>query len=205
MSNSAVAVKLMAVNILRVYHGAPLPARDQGRNWYGLMRALLADVAERRGLSLDAVLGAAAAISPGMRWEFVPMHVEALAKGTRGHKVPTYSRLFVSRARTCLRGKAPLDTLGGPKVRAFFRCLMGEVGPVCVDGHAACIARGIRSNIRGDRADIAPSRVAPAQYEKIADAYRLAANAVGIAPHEMQAITWIAWRDSWDRNGALDI
>ena len=42
-----------------------------------------------------------------------------------------------------------------------------------------------------------------AQYERLAEAYRLAAAAVGLAAHEVQAITWVAWRDSWDRNAAL--
>jgi hypothetical protein len=39
-------------------------------------------------------------------------------------------------------------------------------------------------------------------YDLIADAYRIAADREGIAPHQMQAITWIAYRDL---AGRLDI
>lgn len=196
-------VKLLAVNVLRCYDGATWEQRADGAAWYARNAALLADVAERTGANVCAIIGAAAAISPGMDWNQVPICVLRLAKRERGLSIPTYSQANVAKARACLKGLAPLDVLGGPKVRAFYDCLTAHATTraVCIDGHAARIARNMPGPIRGEAA--ADARVTPYQYTMIADAYRLAADAHGIAPHAMQAITWLAWKGGAGRNYVL--
>lgn len=200
--NRDTQVKLFAVNILRVYHAADRETRASGADWYARNAALLADVATRAGVSAEAAIGAAAAISPGMNWDLVPHCVARLARRERVI-IPTYSRANVAKARACLKGRPPLDVLGGPKVRAFFACLAAPDASreVCVDGHATRIARALPGVIRGEGA--ADSRLTEYQYAMVADAYRLAADAEGVIPHAMQAITWLAWKGGAGRNYAL--
>ena len=191
---------MLAVNVLRCYDGADWETRAEGARWYPRNAALLAEVAANVCAPLEGVIGAAAAISPGMNWNLVPVCVARLARRERGLSIPTYSMLNVQKARRCLSGAAPLDVLGGPKVRAFYECLTPHESTraVCVDGHAARIARNAPGPIRGD--DAAGAQVTQYRYDLIADAYRLAADAEGIAPHAMQATTWLAWKGGAGRN-----
>ena len=137
-------------NILARWDATDNVMRDAGACWYAAARKDCAALAHRYGKTTRAIVGAAAAISPGMRWDLVLRHVELLLLKTRGHKVPTYSKMFVARARRCLKGEAPLTVLGGPKVTAFYMLILDQrAGVVVVDGHAFNIARGARESIRG--------------------------------------------------------
>lgn len=196
--NRLTEIKLHAVNIARVYEAADSETRAAGARWYPDAAALLTDVAHRCKVEPDAVIGAAAAISPGVNWALVPNYVRALARRERV-SIPTYTKANVAKAQACLRGRDPLAVLGGPKVTAFYLCLTGrDERAVCVDGHAARVARAAPGAIRGE--DARESRVTEYQYATIAEAYRLAADAYGIAPHAMQATTWLAWKGGAGRN-----
>jgi len=196
-------VKLMAVNILRVYDGASSSAVAEGLDWYPRARALFEEIGAQIGHDSDRLIAAAAAISPGVAWHLVPGYVAKLARRERV-SIPTYSMLNVQKARRCLKGEAPLDVLSGPKVRAFYLCVTGQDRTaVCVDGHAARIARAEPGSIRGEGS--AASRVTPRQYALVAGAYGLAAAALDIRPDSCQAITWVAWRGREDRNLQLGV
>jgi len=189
-------IRTMAANILAVYLQAEDIDRAAGAFWYAEESARLADFAVRHGITLDAAAGAAAAISPGMRWDLVPSHLAALMKNPE-HKVPTYSREFVRRAVRCLQGESPDAVLGGPKVRAFYALLAsgGASDDVVIDGHAINIAMLSVHNIR----DLpAAARVNDCRYRLAAAAYREVAEIVGAAPHAVQAVTWIYWRRALD-------
>jgi len=153
-------------------------------------------LADKWGLPLPNVCAAAAAISPGMRWEWVPGYLHALRRDPAA-RVPTYSREFARRAVACLRADAdPWPVIRGPKVSAFGRLLAGEfhAGHVVIDGHAWNICRQERHNLRS----VPPgARVTPRRYRIAAEAYRLAANELDLLPHQVQATTWVHWRDAW--------
>jgi hypothetical protein len=190
-------VRRCAENIIAVYLNASDLDRAAGRVWYAEESARLADIARRFNRSHESICGAAAAISPGMRWELVPSHLVALIGNPR-HMVPTYCKEFVQRALRCLRGEPPLEVLSGPKTCAFYRLLAtaGGAEDVVVDGHAWNIARCSVSAIRNE----VPSagRVTPYRYRVAAAAYREAAEVLGEAPHSVQAATWIYWRRMLD-------
>lgn len=198
-------VQHYAVNILAKYDRTDEVLRAAGREWYRAAHRDCLNLAHKHGLRLEQIAGAAAAISPGMRWELVLDYVGRLAAYTLKRRkldfnVPTYSRLFVERAQACLRGKrAPLEALGGPKVTAFYMLLVDPSNgvEVCVDGHAYNIALGIKANIRGAGAEVTAKvggRLTLRRYGLVADAYRAAAAARGLLPHEMQAVTWVQHR-----------
>jgi hypothetical protein len=183
---------LYAANIEAAYRRVDHVLRNAARGWYAGARADCAMLAAKHGLDIDRVIGAAAAISPGMKWDLVLIYVEHLIR-RRKVNVPTYSKLFVQRARQCLAGKRhPLEILGGPKVTAFYALISDPTNnhDVCVDGHAYNIALGQRVNLRGEDS----VRVTARGYRLVADAYRQAARKLGLLPHEVQAVTWVAHR-----------
>jgi hypothetical protein len=182
-------------NILRSYRAATRNELHHGGAWYAREHDALAALARDLGLPTASVCGAAAAISPGMRWDLVAHYVRLLARDDwQRATVPTYAYSNVRKARACLEGQDPSAVLGGPKVLAFYELLITRAGSaaVVIDGHAFNIARRARVGIRGGQD--AP-RVGPALYKRLERAYQRAAEIAGTAPHAMQATTWLQWRN----------
>lgn len=199
-------IRRYARNILAVYLDADDATRAAGAEWYQLEGQRCADFGARHGLTRDAVAGAAAAISPGLRWEHTFSYLAALLKDS-GASVPTYSRAFVRRAVSILEGAAPADVLSGPKVCAFYALLAGrDFDAVVVDGHALNIARGEYEVFRA-REGYRPSagaRVTARRYRLCAAAHREVAEVVGEPAHAVQAATWIHWRNLTARKPGED-
>ena len=191
------AVVKAAANILAMYLDADDATRAAGHEWYMLEAQRCADFAARHKLVARAVAGAAAAISPGLRWEHTFAYLEALVRNPKA-KVPTYCLENVRRAVRCLRGEDPATVLSGPKVTAFYALLAGVSSDVVViDGHAWNIARGEYCVFRSREGYSTPvtARVTPFRYRITAAAFREVAELVGAAPHQVQAATWIHWRN----------
>ena len=192
-------------NIMSKWYSTDNVLRNAGMSWYEGAHTDCKGLAARIGVDYRAVAGAAAAISPGMKWDLVLEYVDLIAQaGTKrrlGFNVPTYSKLFVDRARRCLRGEDPLSVLGGPKVTAFYKLLVDpcDAETVCVDSHAFNIALGVKTPIRGDQ----QARLTRHTYELVARAYRMAALVVGVLPHQMQAVTWVQHRAIDERQDTL--
>lgn len=183
-------------NVLRLYGRTSRALRREGATWYAREHDALAVLAADLGLDVRAVCGAAAAISPGMRWDLVGDYVRALHQNS-ATIVPTYRQEFTRRAVRCLRGEDPAAVLSGPKVRAFYELLAtrGAGDAVVIDGHAFNIARARRVTLRGPKANRGAARVTAARYRWAAEAYRRAAGVLGVAPHAVQAATWLQWRE----------
>jgi hypothetical protein len=98
-------------------------------------------------------------------------------------------------AKAILEGAEPLEVLnkgfgyGYGKVSNFFKCLSDQdTDAVCIDGHAYAIWAGER--ITTNKTPNISKRL----YQAIEEDYQSAASAVGLKPHQIQAITWLAWR-----------
>ena len=190
------AVKRATANILAIYLDAPGLTQEAGRQWYAVERERCGDFARHEGLTLAAVAAAAAAISPGMNWDFVFSHLAALRVDPDA-RVPTYSREFVRRAVACLNGADPREVLGGPKVTAFYGLLSGtDLDAVVIDGHAWNIARGECLTFRERPGYRAPARmeVTPRRLRVAVTAYREAGEVLGEPAHSVQAAAWIHWK-----------
>ena len=200
----AAEVRRMVSNILSIYLDASELTQAVGRVWYAEERAKCEAFAERHKLTLQQVAGAAAAISPGMRWETVYSYLVAIRKDPKA-SVPTYSREFVMRAHKILRGRDPAEVLSGRKVTAFYGLLSGtDLGAVVIDGHAWNIARGechtFRTNEYHTKADMPSAlQITPRRYRLAVQAYREAGEVLGEPAHSVQACTWVHWREIFKR------
>ena len=185
----------LTARLVRLYRATNESLRVAGAEWYASARDIMVDAAHANGIRLDAACGVLAAISPGLRWSVnVRCALDIIAHAPHHGPVPTYSYRNVVKALNILNGETPESILGGPKVTAFYRLVLsgGNATDVCVDGHAANIARGLFTAIRGENA----TRNTPKQLRTIAQAYRNAARILGVAPHVLQATLWISHRGS---------
>ncbi len=174
----------LVLNILAVFEASDLADAD----WYRAARTFAEGLASVHGLSLEAAAGIVAALSPTCPWDRNMVLAETMsATGDCRHR----SGDAIRKARRIRAGEAPLDVLGGRKVRSFYGCILDpeNAGLVCVDRHAYDVAVG---DVTSDAER--KSLESDAGYARIADAYRRAAAKVGLLPQELQAITWCQWR-----------
>lgn len=169
-------------NVLKVYDSALDGARAEGEQWYALARGQAWEMCPDNP---RAAAGVIAALSPQTSWEQNLVNAWRLYEGGD----PRGLGANLLKALRCYAGEEPLDVLGGPKVRAFFRCIAEpETDAVCVDRHAWDVAVGMRQSTV-ERVGLTPRR-----YEEAAVAYRRAARLRDVPPHVVQAVTWVEWR-----------
>lgn len=175
-----------AANVLAVYYRATPTARAEGFAWYRDAHDL--------AVSLDPLnpargAGVIAALSPLMPWSRnVYLAMTAYSNGGLDGGALKNS---VNKVNAMLReDKSPFDLLTSQKVGNFFRNILDPYSPdnITIDAHAYDVAVG-RPGKYGSQ------RMTKTVYAEFVSAYVEAANAAGIMPLDMQAITWVQWRN----------
>lgn len=179
-------------NVLAVYNGASAHNLREGLSWYLDAHAEAIILSNLSGLSVSQTAGIIAALSPMNGWENNKRKARQLIAQ---HGDGTGCGLFrnVAKAVRIYNGEDSLDVLGGDKVRAFFATILdphGDIDPV-IDRHAFDIAVGERTDEKR-RGILSRKGV----YSEFANVYREAAKIAGIGSAQMQAITWVAWREA---------
>jgi hypothetical protein len=178
----AVKMSRHALNILRVYHRAHPLELHSGLTWYANAAE---EIEARLPVERRTGCGVVAALSPQTAWERNIYYAELLCGGVD----PPSTGARIALARSIFHGADPVAAVRGPKTSAFLACLLDQsTDAVCVDGHAYSVWLGRRV------ATSAAPCITPKLHGIIAADYRVAADAVGIAPHAMQATTWEVWR-----------
>jgi len=153
------------------------------------------------GITVPTMAAVVAALSPNNKWERNKLDAFNLARaysiGGRDAcdavKVATYNA-NKHKAIRILSGENPVNVLGGLKVNAFYRCILGCQDSVCVDGHAYAIWQGVRIPTTKT------PTITPKVYAAIAADYAMASRQISqilgqyYSPAQIQAITWLAWR-----------
>lgn len=187
-------------NILSVYVRANEYDREEGLHWYRQAHDTARIMADKYNIGLATSVGVIAALSPGRNWGINLLEAEdfikAYTRGLRGKDLPivgTYGYRNVRKAIAILQGVAPLDVLGGNKVRSFYANILDPQGSeVTIDRHAKGLA--IRSNsIRGATTEL-DAAVTQAEYPYYAWHYSILAERLGLIPNQLQAICWVTWR-----------
>lgn len=163
--------------IILAWNAATPETRAAGAAWYTLAasecRAMLPNDPERAA-------GIVAALSPRVSWARNLTAARAVCSGEEPRGV---LRANAEKAHRIMAGEAPLAVLGGPKVRAFFLAITGDMSSIVVDVWAARVAR-------------VPEPDTERRYLRAAAAYRIAARRIGHPPAHVQAATWIHIRGS---------
>lgn len=174
-------------NVLAVYRDADFYAFSAGMTWYDDAH----DFARILDNNVHRAAGIIAALSPMNGWNNNKNKAAQLyAQNGDGSGCGLYNN--VAKAVAIYNGADPMDILKGDKVRAFYETILdptGDHNPV-IDRHAFDIAVGRRTDNR-TRGILGRK----GEYDKFARAYRRAADAAGIGAAQIQAITWMHWRN----------
>ena len=177
-------------NVLSVYNNASADNIREGLSWYLDANNFARTLGEIHDVRISTAAGVLAALSPRLEWGTNKRQAaKVFATGTAdGCGLKGNCR----KADRILAGEDPLDVLGGNKVRAFYSTILDPHGyswPV-IDRHAFDIAVG---EITDDKRRGALGR--KGVYAEFADIYIDAAKVAGVSSSQMQAITWVAWRE----------
>ena len=178
-------------NVLAVYNGASADNMREGLSWYLDAHNVAILMSNEHDINVSAAAGIIAALSPMNGWENNKRKAWQLLNQGNGEGCGL--RNNVAKAERILAGENVLDVLKGDKVTAFYRTILdpfGDIDPV-IDRHAFDIAVGERTDDKR-RGILGRKGV----YAEFANVYREAARIAGIGSAQMQAITWVAWRES---------
>ncbi len=185
-------------NILRVYRSATDEQLAAGIRWY--------DEAHTLAVALDPTnversAGVIAALSPMLGWgQNVTLATRAYADGVASGGLTA----SCDKADRILNGEAPLTVFGkGPKVRNFYLNILAPSDPnggVTVDRHAFDIAVG---RVTDDETRGILGR--KGMYDHFAGLYHQAARIAGIGSPQMQAVTWVVWRQTAIKYAAANV
>lgn len=187
-SISGLANESMVKNIIDIFDQATADEYHAGIGWYHVAHEIAVDL----GLGASTGAGVIAALSPQLSWTANIAAAQNLV--ANDDPLPAGIGTFVGRAREIRDGADPFETLGGRKVRCFYRNILmpSRPGAVTVDRHAVAIATNVEGRILES----------PGCYQMVAGAYRTAARLADLLPHEMQAVTWVAYRRMLNDQGA---
>jgi hypothetical protein len=158
-----------------------------GLAWYDRAHAAAESMAAESGLTVRQCAGVIAALSPRCQWASnVTAARRMVLAAAADESQPVANGTLANRAKAwrIACGEDPRAVLGGPKVRAFFANIMGDVEAVTIDVWAARAAEGRRN-------ENAPVR---RRYQLLAHAYRRAGERRGMHPRDVQAAVWTAYR-----------
>ena len=190
--------------ILKVYNLATDKEIRQGLLWYEVANYLASGIAEELGVSPKAATGVIAALSPNNQWARNLVDARNLIEGfQRGLnpdeiKVSTYNAMK-SKAWSILEDdlschSSILTRLNGRKIQSFYECISGFNGSCCIDGHARNIAYGERVSLTDKQTNIGVKEYSNLQESYYRAAQKVVIDGTTLKAHQMQAITWVAWR-----------
>lgn len=153
--------------------------RDTGINWYPVARRTVAEMATKYGVTHRCAAGVVAALSPRLHWSRnITVADMVLA---REENVPGCFRANLRKARAIREGAKPSRVLSGPKVRAFYRALVGDDSAAVIDVWTVRAAGWVTS-------------LTEQAYAKVARALEIAASKVRTSVAALQAVAWVAVR-----------
>lgn len=137
-------------------------------------------MADSSDLSVASVTGIVAALSPQKQWGANLDSARSAVLGEWDHVSQTGAN--VDKAFRIAQGERPVDILSGPKVRAFYRALMGDKDAAVIDTWMIQAAQWHRDGVSRN------------QYALLAQALTECALIVGVHTVAIQATIWLAVR-----------
>lgn len=193
---------LQAKQIIKLFNMATKSDLTAGFGWYSEANSIAAKMAEKYGITTLKAAGIIAALSPGTNWKQNIIDANLFCRAMLSDMplseivVTTYGTFKVKAMEIwydCDTHAKILDVLskngGINKTKSFYLNLINPLTgeAVTVDRHAMRVALG---DTRGNKLNLTEAR-----YKSITRGYEIAANEVGVLPHELQAITWITFKN----------
>ena len=193
-------------NILSVYNLATEAQKIENARWYEIAYSDCAQIGETFGIDTKTSVAVCAVLSSNNSWNrnlidlvkvlsaYNSGQLTELTEAYQTTDKRAYSALAVGtyspnieKAYRILRGD--FSALRGIKVEAFFNNIyFPESSVVTIDFHAYSIATGIRYTTKN-----VPT-IKSKDNARLQEAYITASDRLGILPKQLQAITWVIWR-----------
>lgn len=179
-------------NILKVYRSATPAQIASGASWYPNAQNLAFVIGRGDVWKGAGLLAVFSPLTPW--WRNVELaETSAFTGVARTDTLGNSARL----AQKILDGADPREVIRGAKTRTFCEniALGGESRNVTIDVHAFSIAQG---------RPVPSSQITLGKglYREIEQCYRNAAKREGVFETQMQAITWVVWRDRFPKKAA---
>jgi hypothetical protein len=171
-------------NIMRVYRDATPDEINEGMGWYDRAHALALELSPN---DVWKGAGVIAALSPLKEWKLnARLARNAFATGIATGNVPMHN----ANAQAILDGGHPLDVMRGDKTRAFCVAIADPANSTIatIDRHAHDVAMG---RVFTDK----ERKIGKPLFRAMSDAYVECAEYIGIGVPQIQAITWVVWKD----------
>lgn len=171
---------------------------ESGLAWYQSAHEHACTLSSMYGIPLQAAAEIIAALSPNVRWErnvadaYTLCGVLAAGGALESIRINTYSANRAKAGaifRAAVAGLPYAGILSGPKVTRFGATIAApwESHGITVDVHAFSVASGKRFTTK----DVSIGAV---NYRTCERAYLTVGAELGIAGHQVQAITWTVWK-----------
>lgn len=175
---------MTTANILDTYRRGTSEQIESGMAWYDTAHDLALELSPGdvwRGA------GVIAAFSPLQQWH---LNVRNARNAFETGIATGHTKTMCAIAQRILDGEYALDVLNGPKTRAFCAAIADPANSTIatIDRHAHDIAMG-RVYSEAER------NITKTVFRAIAGEYTIAASEVGISVPQLQAATWVIWRD----------
>jgi len=195
-------VDAMIDNIESIYNQSNESEKHSGSVWYDSASKQALEISKDTGIDYGKIVYCIAALSPRNKWERNMCDVRNLASALSAEVSCGTFNANKQKALCCLLStdfefKRDIETLAikGYKVKSFARLIYNpsDYYSVCIDTHAIGIAHCHRYLV-DDNHLLCGIFGNKARYDSIAQAYRELAYSLCILPHQLQAITWLAWK-----------
>ena len=184
---------IVVKNLMSTFSAANETELNHGCAWYRVAHEACQTIADKHSMSLRAVVGIVAALSPGLEWSRNLAQADAFITNNGEGIYGVYGRKNTVKAQRILAGENPDDVLSGPKVRAFFACILDpSTDAVVIDSHAWCAGMQ-RTHGRWNGV-----RVTDTRYQWMARHYAHAAKRMSVSPAAFQAVVWVTWKRQMD-------
>lgn len=195
---TTLALTPRTANVTRVFRSATDAQVEKGMDWYAAAQREAAALADSHGVTLPVATGIIAALSPMNSWGANLSLADRFLAAGGLHE--GYLSVGLAKARRILAGDDILTVLHSEKVSAFYGCIVagGITDVVCVDRHASDIAWNTRLT------DSNRPKATGRRYAAIADTYVRAGAILGLPAAQVQAVTWVTWRNRFWADGAFD-
>ena len=177
-------------NIIKTYNEATPEEKTAGLTWYNTAYAYCKAISDATKIDLDKVIQLCALFSPQASWERNMASLKEYTYTGRSRYLSGYQHVA---AKRILDGQHLKDFCGGRKVVRFYHSIatQGLGDCVCVDTHAINLARGEIRPVEY-RSSVWSS---DARYNVYEQSYIRAAKKLKVPVQQIQAITWVAWRN----------
>lgn len=202
------SLDIMAQWIIGTHNDAPADAQAIGYEWYKRAHEYALTISPR---SVRIGAGVIAALSPQKSWTENRRLASAILHGS---KRIAQTQQNIAKALDIIDGSNPLEVLShdprerSQKTLSFYRLILdpSDAETVCVDRHALDVAT-LRARLLDPSLPWVSTLFLNRKggYRLIADAYRLAATELECLPHQVQATTWIHWRQSKRPNASVKL